>query len=241
MHYYLIIAFKLFCLYHVYKNRKPYYWFYVIFFLPIIGAVFYFITQVLTSRGVDKIQGELTTIINPTKKIKDLEKRIQFSDTYTNRINLADAYFDLEDFNKAVINYNKTLEDELQDASHTRKQLISCYFKLKDYDSLIAQVENIKDKRDFIGSKQQFFYGIALIEKGKLEAAEKQLKEIDRPYSNYNERLELAKFYLENNKELEGKDLLNEIYTESQYMTKPNRRTFRSTIAEVERLLKIYG
>ena len=129
----------------------------------------------------------------------------------------------------------------MQDASHTRKQLISCYFKLKDYDRLIAQVENIKDKRDFIGSKQQFFYGIALIEKGKLEEAEKQLKEIDRPYSNYNERLELAKFYLENNKELEGKGLLNEIYSESQYMTKPNRRTFRSTIAEVERLLKTYG
>ena len=217
------------------------YIFYVIFFLPIVGAVFYFITQVLTSGDVDKIQDELTTIINPTKKIKDLEKRIQFSDTYTNRVNLADAYFDLGDFNKAAQNYNKTLEDELQDASHTRKQLISCYFKLKDYDRLIAQVENIKDKRDFIGSKQQFFYGIALIEKGKLEEAEKQLKEIDRPYSNYNERLELAKFYLENNKELEGKGLLNEIYSESQYMTKPNRRTFRSTIAEVERLLKTYG
>jgi len=58
------------------------------------------------------------------------------------------------------------------------------------------------------------------------------------PYSNYSERLELAKIYIENQRNSEGVDLLNEIYSESQHMTTPNRRIYSQTIAEVERLLK---
>jgi hypothetical protein len=238
MHYYLIVALQIFCIYHLYKNQKPYYWFFVILFLPVLGAVVYLITQVFSKRDVDKIQSELTTIINPTKKVRDLERKIEFSDTYANRIDLAEAYYSLNDFPNAVINYNKSLEDKVQDAFYARQQLVLCYFKLKDYNALIAQVRHIKDKSEFKGSKQQFCYGLALREQGELSAAEEQLKTIDKPYSNYNERLELAKFYIENNRAEDGKDLLQEIYEESKHMTKPNRRLFHSTVVEVERLLK---
>jgi hypothetical protein len=48
----------------------------------------------------------------------------------------------------------------------------------------------------------------------------------------------LAKFYLENNRSEEGKDLLKEIHEESQYMTTPNRKIYRATIIEVDKLLK---
>ncbi|WP_227476501.1 tetratricopeptide repeat protein [Winogradskyella immobilis] len=210
----------------------------MIFFIPVFGAIFYIITQVLTTRDVDKIQSEITTIINPTKKIKDLERKVEFSNTYANQLELADAYYGINDFNNAIINYNKTLEDTVQDSYYTRQQLVLCYFNIKDYESVLTQVEYIKNKSEFKGSKQQFCYGLALREKGDLEAAEEQLKAIDRPYSNYNERLELAKFYLGNNRKEEAHALLKEIYEESQHMTKPNRRLFKTTIIEVERLLK---
>ena len=85
---------------------------------------------------------------------------------------------------------------------------------------------------------QQFCYGLALRENGNLGLAEAQLKEIDRPYSNYSERLELAKFYLENNRREEGKSILEDINNEAQHMTKPNRRLFRQTINEAEQILK---
>jgi len=238
MHYYLIVALQAFCIYHVYKNHKPYYWYFLIFFIPILGSIIYIITQVYNKNDADKIQNEITSIINPTKKINDLEKKIEFSDTYTNRIELADAYAQNKDMPNAIVNYKKTLEDKDQNDLYARQQLILCYFELKDYVGVLEHSEIIKDKPEFKGSKQQFCYGLALKELGKLDEAEKELKQIDRPYSNYNERLELAKFYIENQRNSEGVDLLNEIYAESQHMTKPNRRIYRQTIAEVERLLK---
>jgi len=238
MYYYLIVALQVFCIYHAYKNHKPYYWYFIILFIPMLGSLIYLITQVYNKNDADKIQSELTSVINPTKKIKDLDKRIEFSDTYTNRIELADAYAANNDMPKAIINYKETLKDTAQNSLYAHQQLILCYFQLKDYRGVIEHSELIIDKSEFKNSKQQFCYGLALKELGQLEKAEKQLKQIDRPYSNYSERLELAKFYLENNRVSEGKELLNEISTESQHMTKPNRRIYRTTIAEVQRLLK---
>ncbi|WP_340154314.1 hypothetical protein [uncultured Winogradskyella sp.] len=238
MHYYLIIALQAYCIYHAYKNHKPYYWFFLIFFIPVLGSLIYIITQVYNKSDADKIQSELTSIINPTKKIKDLEKKLEFSDTYSNRIELADAYLSSGDFPNAILNYKETLKDTAQNNLYAHQQLILCYFQLKDFVGVLDSSELIKTKSEFKGSKQQFCYGLALKELGELEKAETELKQIDRPYSNYTERLELAKFYIENNRTTEGKELLSEISTESQHMTKPNRRIYRTTIAEVERLLK---
>ncbi|WP_178989387.1 hypothetical protein [Winogradskyella schleiferi] len=238
MYYYLIVALQAFCIYHAYKNHKPYYWYFLIFFIPVIGSLIYIITQVYNKNDADKVQNEITSIINPTKKIKDLEKKIEFSDTYTNRIELAEAYMQNRDIPNAIVNYKKTLEDTVQDDLYARQQLMVCYFQQKDYVRVVEHAEAIQDKTEFKGSEQQFFYGMALKELGKTEQAEVQLKQVDRPYSNYNERLELAKFYLENSRVEEGKALLEKIHTESQNMTKPNRGIYRNTIVEVERLLK---
>ncbi len=238
MYFYLIVALQSYCIYHAYKNRKPYYWYFLVFFIPVFGSLIYIITQVYNRNDTEKIQGEITSIINPTGKIKDLEKRLEFSDTYTNRIELADAYIQNMDMPNAILNYKKTLEDTVQDAMYSQQQLVLCYFQLKDYLGVIEHAEVIKDKSEFKGSKQQFCYGLALKELDKLEEAEVQLKQIDRPYSNYAERLELAKLYLETDRRTEGEDLLNEIYSESQNFTKTNKSLYRATIAEVEKLLK---
>jgi hypothetical protein len=236
--YYLIIFIQGYCLYHIYKNKKPYYWYFLVFFIPIIGPIIYFITNIYNKRDAEKIQNELTHIINPTKKIRDLEKKLEFSDSYTNRIELADAYIDNNDIPNAIVNYKHTLKDTDQNDLYARQRLVLCYFQLKDYTGVVEHAEKIVNKSEFKGSKQQFCYGLALKELDKVEAAEAQLKQIDRPYSNYEERLELAKFYIENNRVPAGKALLQEISVESQHMTKPNRRIYRSTIVEVERLLK---
>ncbi|WP_296385300.1 hypothetical protein [Winogradskyella sp.] len=238
MRYYIIIALQAYCLYHIYKNRKPYYWYFLVFFIPVIGPIFYFIINIYNRRDAEKIQSEITSIINPTRKIRDLEKKLKFSDSYSNRIELADAYVDNGDMPNAIVNYKYTLKDIDQSDLYARQRLVLCYFQLEDYVGVIEYAESIKEKPEFKGSKQQFCYGLALKELDKVEEAEVQLKQIDRPYSNYAERLELAKFYIENNRASEGKELLNEISVESQHMTKPNRRIYRTTIVEVERLLK---
>lgn len=238
MHYYLILALNGFCVYHSIKNKNNYYWIYLILFIPVVGAIIYLITQVYNKNDANKIQEGLTAILVPSKKVKDLERQLEFSDTYKNRVNLADAYLEMEDFNNAVKYYEIALKDKSQKSTYVVKQLIKCYYKMRDYGKAIDYSEKIKGLSEFKGSRAQFIYGLSLKENGRVVEAEKELKEIDQRYSNYEERLILAKFLLNNYKNEEAKSVLKEIYAESQHMTKPNRKQYRVTILEVEKLLR---
>ncbi|OUS03154.1 hypothetical protein A9Q86_01675 [Flavobacteriales bacterium 33_180_T64] len=237
MYYYLIIALQVFCVYHWFKNRTDYYWLFLIILLPALGCVIYLLTQVYNKRDVDKIQKELTTIINPTKKVKDLEKTLEFSETFQNRVNLADAFYDIKDFNNAIKYYEDAIAKDFHNDKHVIFQLIKSYYFLEDYTKVVLYAKKVKTHIDFKGSKAQFFYGLSLDKIGELSQAEMQLRFIDQRYSNYEERLMLAQFLIDKNKVSEAKTLLNEIYTESQYMTPVNKRKYKTTIRQVEQLL----
>lgn len=238
MYYYLIVALQAFCIYHLYKNRNDYYWYFVIFFIPVIGSIIYLIVNVYNKKDAEKIQNEITTIINPTKKVKDLISKVEFSDTFQNRINLADAYYELNDFNNAIEHYEKALNDNYGNDYHTTEQLIECYSQLGNFNKVVTYAEKIKNHSDFKKSRAQYLLGVALYNLGRDEEAENELLHINQRYSNYEERLSLAKFLNERGKVADAKEILTEINNESQHMTKPNRRKYRSTINEVEKLLK---
>jgi len=238
MSYYLIIALQAFCVYHLIKNRNQYYWIFIIIFIPIIGSVIYLVTQVYNKRDANIIKENITSVLIPTKKVKDLEKTLQFAETFQNRLNLADAFFEMKDYSNAIKHYEVALKDEHQDDYFILEKLIAAYYNLEDYNKTIAYAERLKKKPEFNNSKSQFIYGLALDKTGNPEAAETHLKAIDQRYSNYDERLVLANFLINKNKAAEAKEILTEISIESKHMTKPNKRKYGKTIIEVEKLLK---
>lgn len=235
---YLTLAFQAFCIYHAIKNRKAYYWIFIILFLSVIGCVIYLVTQVYNKRDVSIIQERVTNILVPTKKVKALEKQLEFLDTYQNKVNLADAYFEMKDFYHAIKLYEDAAKDENQNNYYIKAQLVMAHYQAGHYEAAIAYAETLQEHSEFEKSKAQFTYGLALEKIGRLDAAEAQLKKIDQRYDNYEERLVLAQFLLEREKMEEGKDILIEISEESKHMTKMNKQKYRVTVNEVEKLLK---
>ncbi|WP_203257844.1 hypothetical protein [Hyunsoonleella ulvae] len=235
--YYLVIALQAFCIYHAIKNRAPYYWIFVIFFLSGIGCAIYLITQVYNKRDAEKITSEITNIINPTKKIKDLEKRLEFSDTYQNRVNLADAHLENKDYQNAIQHYKDALDGNFQNDFYVIKNIIEAYDKLEDYKSVVLYGEQIKTHSEFKKSRTQFLYGLALEKEGDLVEAEANLKAIDIRFSFYEERLIYANFLRDIGKIEEAKEILEALISEGRHMTTPNRKRYRSTIMGAENLL----
>ena len=237
MYYYLIIGLQAYCLYHLYTNKNAYYWWFVILFLGPIGCAIYLITQVYNKRDAEKITNEFNHIINPTKKITGLEKQLQFSESYQNRVNLADAYLEIKDYNNALIHYLEALDDVSQNNFYVISKLVETYNALEDYKNSILYAEKVKDKPEFKKSITQFLYGLALEKLGDYEAAEINLRQIDTRYSFYEERLILAKFLLSRANKADGTEILQDICDEYQHMTKPNKRLYRLTFIEAEKLL----
>ncbi|GGD26485.1 tetratricopeptide repeat protein [Hyunsoonleella pacifica] len=194
MWYYLIIALQGFCIYHAIKNRSSYYWIFLIFFLPLIGCIIYFITQVYNKKDAEKITSEITQIINPTKKIRDLEKQLAFSESYQNRVNLADAYLENKDYQNAIKHYKEALEGNSQNDFYVIKNMIEAYHLIEDNKSVVFYGEQIKSHPEFSKSRTQFLYGLALEKEGNLVEAEDNLRAIDIRFSFYNERLVYANY-----------------------------------------------
>ncbi len=238
MWYYAILLLQGYCIYHMIKYRNPYYWIFLILFLPVIGSIIYLITQVYNKRDAEKITSEITHIINPTKKIKDLEKQLEFSESYQNRVNLADAYLEIGDNQNAIKHYKEALDGNFQNDFYVIKNMIEVFYNIEDYKSILEYTVSIKTHSEFKKSRTQFIYGLALEKEGKIDEAEENLKCIDVRFSFYNERLVYAKFLLSRNKTEEAEDILESISSESQHMTKPNKRLYRLTIAEVEKILQ---
>jgi len=173
--YYLTVILQIYCLYHAYKNRNDYYWYFIIFFVPVIGCIIYLFTQVVNRKDVVNIKEEISTIINPTKKINDLQKLLQFSETFQNKINLADAYLENKDFKNAILYYKKALEGSFRNDSHTINKLLICHFYSNNFDKVIECAKKINLDKDFQNSI--YFYGLAL-EKKKKNNAKTLLEEI---------------------------------------------------------------
>jgi hypothetical protein len=109
---------------------------------------------------------------------------------------------------------------------------------LENYEKVVTYAEQIKNKFEFKTSYSQLLYGLALEKLKRVREAEDQLRQLDIPNANYEERLAYAKFLLRHDKKEEALELLQEIQTESKYMIKANQRKYSHTIQEITRLLK---
>jgi hypothetical protein len=235
LYYYLTIALQIYCIYHAYKNKSSYYWYFIIFFLPVIGCLVYLFTQVINKKDVSSITEEITTIINPTKKIKDLEKELKFANTFQNRINLADGYAKIKEYQKAIELYENSLSGTFINDPHTINKLVKCYFKIDDYEKVILYSKRIDLDKEFKESIS--FYALSLEKKGNFEEAEIEFKKVDRRFSNYEERMELVQFLIRRNKKDEAKEILTEIRLEIDSMTSVNKKKYRLVYQESEKVL----
>jgi hypothetical protein len=237
MYYYLILALQIYCGYHCYTNRNTYYWYFAIIFLPLIGCLVYLFVNVIQKGDVDKEQQGLTAVINPTKKIRDLEKRFNFAETFENQVALADAYLEAEQFEKAIQNYKAALKDVFKEDFYVISKLQEAYYFSSEFNVSKEYALQIKNHPKFEKSKSSFLYALTLEKEGNIKDAEIRLKTFDAPYSRYQERLELAKFLIRNAKIAEARELLYEIVIESEGMSKTSYRQNRQLISKAKELL----
>ncbi|MFI2743866.1 hypothetical protein ACG2LH_14105 [Zhouia sp. PK063] len=238
MLYSIIIFLEIFCLYHAIRSRASYWWLIFIFFVPVVGCAVYLLTQVFSNTDVSKAQQEVTNIVNPGKRVRDLEKQVSFVDTFENKVKLADAYLAGQQYDKAIETYHSALEGHYQEDFYVICHLIKAYFKKDDYAKVLEYANKIKDKKDFQQTEFQFLYGVALEKHYDLMQAEEIFKKIDVRYSNYPERLYFAKFLKAQNRNQEAIAILEEIVLEGENMNRNNYRTYKYVVQEANNLLE---
>src|SRR5437870_707688 len=103
-YYYLVVLLQALSIGHIMVTRADSRWFYIVFFVPGIGAATYLLVEVLPRlRQRDGLGVTLPYFTR--RRIARLEKQLRFSDTVDHRTALAESYSEAGRFAEAVAVY----------------------------------------------------------------------------------------------------------------------------------------
>jgi hypothetical protein len=232
-YYYLILGLQGFCLYHAYKNNNQQKWYYLIIFLPIIGSLIYLYENFYSRRNVSNVTEGMKGILNSNHTIEKLEKTVKFSDTHTNKMNLADAYVEKGRLDEAIHIYESCRNGIYADNVELFQKLSHAYYLKKDYPKVIE----LSKKLNPVG-ENNINFAWALHYAGDSVKSEEKFKEMNRRFSNFQGRLEYSKFLLEKDRKEDAYNLLCDIIEEYDSMTNYEKNLKKGIVGEVKRVLK---
>ena len=236
--YYAIIIFlQAICVIHCLKNKTSNNWIWLIVFLPLIGCLIYFFSEILTRSQLRNFQSGFGEMISPSGSIKKLEDNLRFSDTFQNRVSLADAYLKNRQYDKAVELYESSLTGVFSENEYALAQLIKAYNQQKRYPDIIKCADKIYNRPQFQRSKPHIFYAVALAQTGMIEKAEKEFSKLNTRFSNFEARYYYAQFLESLNRVEEAKNILLDITDEYPRLTHVERRENREWFTKAKTYL----
>src|ERR1700754_1759609 len=90
--YYITLALNIICIIHSYNRGTLNRWIWLIIFIPVIGSLIYLYSEVLSNRRISTPKINVGAVLNPGGQLKKLEDELRFTDTFANKVKLADAY-----------------------------------------------------------------------------------------------------------------------------------------------------
>jgi len=237
-YYYIILALQGICVLHCMRRRNEQKWIYLIIFLPVIGCIAYFFTEIMNERGVRNITQGIGTAVNPSNSIKKLEKRLKFADTHQNKVLLADAYLAAGDEDNAIRLYEESRIGVFLDNEYVLMQLVKAYAAKRDYEKVIPLALKVKHIVEFQKSKAHIEYAKALYYTGKTTDAETEFAAMKGKFAHYEPRYYYGLFLADTGRTDAAVALFNEMIEEQMHLGPRERAAARQWIGLIKTGLK---
>ena len=239
--YYISLVLQAICVIHCLKRGTQQKWIYLIIFLPLVGCIVYFFTEILPARRNIDVQGGLESLFtSPSGRIKRLEANLKFGNTFNNRILLADAYRMAGRMDEAIELYSTSLTGAFTENEYVINKLIAAYFETKQYAELIVLARKIYNAPQFARSEAHLLYARALDITGDKEGAEKEFKKMKGRFADFAARYQYGLFLRREGRGKEASEILDAIVTEAPHLSPRERRDNRIWILKSkEELTKV--
>lgn len=222
--YYITVALQVICVLHCLKKGNQNKWIWIIIFLPVVGCLIYFFSEIATGRQINQVSSGLGSMLNPTGSIRKLEQQLRFTDTFHNRVALADAYLAHGRTEDAIALYEQSLTGVFTENEHVLKQLIIAYANVKRYKDIIPLAQKIYRSPQFARSQAHMLYAIALENTGHAEAAEKEFRSMNGRFSNFEPRYQYGLFLRRARRDDEAKQVFGDMLNEAGHLSSRERR-----------------
>jgi hypothetical protein len=232
--YYIPIALQAICVLHCIRKGNQNKWIWIIVFLPVVGCIAYFFSEILTGNQINQVTSGVGSVLNPGGSIKKLEEQLRFSDTFHNRIALADAYLAGGYTQNAIDLYEYSLTGVFTENEHVIKQLIIAYANVGRYADILPLAKRMYSSPQFSRSRVHMLYAVALENTGNSEQAEKEFKTMNSRFAYFEARYQYALFLLRAGRNEEAKQLLNTMVYEGGHLSSRERRANQQWISKAK-------
>jgi hypothetical protein len=237
-YYVLVIVLQGICAFHSIRKGTQSKWIWIIVFLPLIGSLAYIFTEIIQKQHVSTVQSGVASIINPSGRIRKLERNLKFSDTLANRSALADAYLASGMYAQAAHHYESCLTLAFANSENVIMNLIQAYYHLGRFEDIIRLAPRVVHDLTFIKSPASLMYAIALEKNGHPGQADIEYAKLNLRFSNYEARYRYGLFLLSSGRRDDALKVLRGIEEEAQHMTRGEMGNSKSWIQKTEQTLK---
>jgi hypothetical protein len=236
--YTITIILQAICVVHCVRKGNQNKWIWIIIFLPVIGSLIYLFTEVFTRHQIQSVSSGVSEMISPSGSIRKLEENLRFTDTFNNRIALADAYLETGQTAKAIELYESSLAGNFEENEYAISRLIIGYYREKRYPEIIRLARKIYNQPQFPNSKAHVFYAMSLGYTGDTQQAEKEFQRMKGRYSNFEARYYYSLFLQQHGRIDEARDLLVQINDELPRLSTVEKRYHREWLTLAKESLK---
>ena len=191
---FLPYIFQLLLIIHMIKRNKPFVWLWLIVFLPYIGGIVYFIMEVLPelihSQSVSNMGSAIDGRFHPNKKIEDLERLVKRQGTISNIVQLADAYSEAGNYEKAVELYKSCLQGPYEHDGEIQFKIVNSLFRAGNIPFAQEALRIFKEHNEISNQEQAIIEILVNQDFAKLQ-------DIFDNTSNFEVGYNLVKHYLE--------------------------------------------
>lgn len=229
-YYYIVLALQAICVYHCVRKGNQNKWIWIIVFLPIIGCVIYFFSEIVTSRSIQQVSSGMGSVINPTGSLRKLEEQLKFTDTFQNRVQLADAYLAAGKTDMAIGLYEHARQGFFGENEHLLSQLIVAYSLANRYPEIVPIARKIYNNPQFTRSRVHMLYAIALDKTGQPAAAEKEFQMMNGRFGHYEQRYQYGAFLARSGRQADAQQQFHTLINEFRHLSSKEKRFGREWV-----------
>jgi hypothetical protein len=229
--------------FHAVKTGRFMPWFYVIIFLPGIGAFAYFIMELLPewmgSYQGQKTRARVSKALSPEKAYRALKIELDIADTIANRYALAQECLALGRFDEAKAHYDVILTMPLGDEPGYMLGRARAEFGLGRFSDARATLDELHQRwPNWQSGDGHLIYARALEEEGRVADAVEEYRSLSNYYAGAEPRVRLGLALRRLGREAEARTVLTDVLRQMSRAPKFARKTQAEWISMAETALR---
>jgi len=234
----IIVIVQVYCLYHAYKNRADQRWFWFIIIFPLLGCIVYLYYHFYNKRNVAALSEGLKGIVNSNHEVEKLEKELKLTESYTNKMKLANKYLEMQRTDDAIGLFESCLQESQQNKVYIYLPLMEAYYNKKEYQKVTELGSQLENNKEINKSRAKIYLAWSWYHLEKVDDAHRAFKDTDLRFSNYWHRLQYVEFLQKTEQFENARAILEELHGEFEVMTPPERKQNKQAFKELQTLLK---